>query len=164
MVRTTAGPGSNIETFLDEYGVGANSWAADLFASDTDRLLLALLLEQRGQDLVEALDDAKSEYDEDDGETEYYAQKFTVTEDGPPEDVTDDQGRLDFGFEASTVDLRLTDAIEVAFQPEGNLNRVIEYRKQDQHASGIPVEARYAYLTRASGAEGDPTVWVEAWP
>jgi hypothetical protein len=164
MVRTTAGPGSNIESLLDEYGVGVNSWASDVFASDTDRLLLALLLEQRGQELVEALDEASSEYGDKDDGTQYYAQQFTVTQGGPPEDVTDEQGRLDFGFEASTVDLRFTDSIEVAFKPQGASNRVIEYRKQDQHAEGIPIETQTMGVVRAESAESDPTVWVEAWP
>ncbi|MFC6952225.1 hypothetical protein [Halorubellus litoreus] len=164
MVRTTAGPGSNIEALLDEYGVGVNSWVSDVFASDTDRLLLALLLEQRGQELVEALDDAQSEYTDEDSGTQYYAQQFTVTQSGPPEDVTDDQGRLDFGFEATSVDLRFTDSVEVAFKPQGNANRVIEYRKQDKHAEGIPVETQTMGVVRADSATSDPTVWVEAWP
>ncbi|MFC6953522.1 hypothetical protein [Halorubellus litoreus] len=158
------GPNSRVEQLLGEYGVGANSWIEDIFKSDTDRLLLAILLEQREQDLIEALDDASSEYTDEDSGTQYYVQKFTVTQSGPPENLSDDQGRLDFGFEASTVDLRFSDSIEVAFKPEATSNRVIEYRKQDKHAEDIPVETQTMGVVRADSATSDPTVWVEAWP
>jgi len=158
----TLGPDSNIERLLDEYGVGANTWVADVFASDTDRLLLALLLEERDQDLVDALDAAKSEYNSDTTAV-YWADNFTVDATGAPDALTDKQGRIDFGFEASSVDLRFTDDILVRFAEQGSDNSEIIYRKDDQHDSDIHVETQYMYVERGTDATTDTTVYVEAW-
>lgn len=53
--EATVGPDAQLERLLEKYDLDADSWAADLAENDTDRLLMALLLEQRGQDVTEAI-------------------------------------------------------------------------------------------------------------
>lgn len=160
---STIGPGSNIERLLDEYGLGANSLLADVFESDTDRLLLALLLEERDQDIVDAIDTASNDYNSK-NRSVYWSNNFTVDSDGPPDKLTDSQGRIDFGFESSSLDLRFTDEIQVRFTKQGSDNSTIIYRQSDEFAADIPVDTQYIYIERGPNATTDPTVYVEAWP
>lgn len=135
MPRTTAGPGSNIESVLGEYGVGANSWVSDVFASDTDRLLLALLLEQRGQDLIEALDDAQNPTSADDGATYFSTEE--------PESVDSKSWEtLELGFSASAVTVHGFDApIRVAFAEPDRANSAIRLSaKQSPFEVAPPTE------------------------
>lgn len=62
----TWGPHSRVERILSLYNLEAGTWAEDILESDTDRLLLATLLELRGQDLIDAVDEAQEQESEED--------------------------------------------------------------------------------------------------
>ena len=66
MPPNTWGPESRTEWILSLYNLEANSWADDLLQDDTNRLLLANLLELRGQDLIDAVDEAQAKESEED--------------------------------------------------------------------------------------------------
>ncbi len=90
---STVGPNSPIERVLADYGVDASSWGEDLVEDDTERLLLALLLEHRGENAVEALNPES----DDNREAAYF-----VTEEPLPVTSTDEE-RLNWGFPATSV-------------------------------------------------------------
>jgi hypothetical protein len=48
------GPKAQLELLLREYGLNADDWQADIFESDSERLLMALLQEVRGETLIES--------------------------------------------------------------------------------------------------------------
>ena len=156
MPRTTAGPGSNIESLLDEYGIGANSWASDVFASDTDRLLLANLLELRDQDLVDALDEAGDDYQDQKQTATYHSEELTAST---------DWSETELGFTASSIDLRITNAnVEIAFaNPVGNDQNQVPYGTGDSPVVGIPAETSKVWLRRDPAAGSDATVQLDAW-
>ncbi|NLV09357.1 hypothetical protein GOC74_05360 [Halomicrobium mukohataei] len=108
---STVGPDSVIERVLSEYNIGADSWHEDLFESDTDRLLLALLLEQRGEQYL--------------GETSTSDEPtYFVTEEPVSVDSVNQQG-LDWGFPADTVTVwGFDEPVLVSFQQTGT-NREI---------------------------------------
>ncbi|ELY71093.1 hypothetical protein C489_02026 [Natrinema versiforme JCM 10478] len=115
MGSSTIGPDSPIERVLEDYGVGASSWSEDLVESDTERLLLALLLEQRGENALEALDTES----EDSQEAGYF-----VTEEPLPI-TTAEENRLKWGFPAKSVTVWGFDApIYVAFRSEGDYRKI----------------------------------------
>ena len=58
--EATIGPNAQLERLLAQYDLDADSWASDLAESDTDRLLMALLLERRGQDVTQAIGEGGS--------------------------------------------------------------------------------------------------------
>jgi hypothetical protein len=62
----TWGPDSRTEWVLSLYNLEAGNWGEDILQSDTDRLLLATLLELRGQGLVQAVDEAQAKESETD--------------------------------------------------------------------------------------------------
>ncbi|WP_256299907.1 hypothetical protein [Haloarchaeobius salinus] len=151
----TPGPNSRIEQVLGEYGLGANSWAMDILQSDTDRLLLALLLEQRGQDLIEALDAAGEEYEET---TATYATGEVTSGEEWSEPI-------EFGFVSSSIDLRINDSdIEVAFaDPEHNEGVGVPYKTDNSPVVGIPAETTKMWVRRAPSEGSGGTVQFEAW-
>ncbi|WP_435362749.1 hypothetical protein [Haloarchaeobius sp. DYHT-AS-18] len=153
----TPGPNGQVEQLLGEYGLGANSWASDIVQSDTDRLLMALLLEQRDQDLIDALDQANDEY----GDTEKTATYATGSE-------TADQEwsePIEFGFVSSSIDLRVSNAdIEVAFaDPSKSENIGVPYSTSESPIIGVPAETSKMWVRRDPSAGSDATVQFEAW-
>ena len=112
---STIGPNSQVERILAKYGLEATSWGDDLVENDTNRLLLALLLEQRGENALEAIDTQP----DDSQEAGYF-----VTEEPLPV-VSTDEERLNWGFPANTVNVWGFDApIYVAFRSEGNYRKI----------------------------------------
>ncbi|OAQ52117.1 hypothetical protein HTG_14130 [Natrinema mahii] len=136
---STVGPNSPIERVLEDYGVGASSWGEDLVESDTERLLLALLLEHRGENAVEALNPEA----DDSQEAAYF-----VTE-TPIAVTSTDENRLNWGFPASSVTIwGFTEPIYVAFRSDG------DYRK-------IPLEPGNApYHEAPPGGLGASSAWI----
>jgi hypothetical protein len=153
----TPGPNSRIEQVLGEYGLGANSWAMDIVQSDTDRLLLALLLEQRGQDLIDAVDQASQEY----SDTETTA-TYTTAEIAAGEEWSD---AVDLGFVSESIDLRVSNAaVEVAFaNPSDNNDIGVPYSPDESPVVGVPAETSKLWVRRAPSAGSDGTVQLEAW-
>jgi hypothetical protein len=103
-------------------------------------------------------------------EARYYAEKYTVTADGPrqadsggslaePENVNGT--KVDLGFAADTFDLRFTDHITVAFKSPNDTHRDIHYRPEDSPVAGKEAHTRYVWLERHDQATSDPTVWIE---
>jgi len=154
---STIGPDSQIEQLLGEYGLGANSWMADIVQSDTDRLLLALLLEERGQDIITAVDQAQEEY----SDTETTA-AYTTAEITGGSEWSDP---IDLGFIASSIDLRVSSAnAEVAFaDPNQNEGIGVPYGTADSPIVGIPAETSKVWGRRDPAASSDTTVQLEAW-
>ena len=112
---STIGPDSQVERILQDYGLSATSWPDDLVENDTDRLLLALLLEQRGESALEATNTES----EDRQEAAYF-----VTEEPLPVTSTE-EGQLNWGFPASSVTIWGFDApVYVAFRSNGNNRRI----------------------------------------
>ncbi|DAC85275.1 hypothetical protein [Natrinema versiforme] len=153
--ESTIGPDSQVERILDDYGLGATSWPDDLVENDTDRLLLALLLEQRGQNALEALDTA----DDDSREAGYF-----VTEDALPVTSTDEE-KLNWGFSADSVTVwGFDEPLNIAFRSEG------EYRKIPLQPSESPftvapeggIDASSAWIRKMSSDASDTTVKVLA--
>jgi hypothetical protein len=131
----------------------------ELAEDETNALLLALLLETSGRSIVE--EDRKV------NETAtYFSETYTVGVDGPASDGEEVDGtKVDFGFVADKVDLRIDDTVVVAFSEPGKTeHREITYRQQDSPLAGIPASSRYVWVRRADSATTDPTVRVEAWP
>ncbi|WP_254763352.1 hypothetical protein [Natrinema marinum] len=136
---STFGPDSQVERILAKYGLEATSWPDDLVENDTNRLLLAQLLEQRGENALEAIDHQS----EDSQEAPYF-----VTEEPLPVTSTDEE-RLNWGFSATSVTIwGFTEPIYVAFRSEG------DYRK-------IPLEPGNApYHEAPEGGLGASSVWI----
>ncbi|WP_435332834.1 hypothetical protein [Haloarchaeobius sp. TZWWS8] len=149
------GPNSEIEKLLAEYGLGAHSWVSDVLQSDTDRLLMALLLEQRGQDLIDALDQASEEYRE---KTANYS-TGSVTAGSEWSDA------IEFGLVASSIDLRVTNAnVEVAFaDPNRNDDIGVPYTTDEAPIIGVPADTSKIWVRRDPSAGSDGTVQFEAW-
>lgn len=158
--ETTIGHDSRVEQVLGEYGLQADGLVDDLVESDTDRLLLALLLEQRDQDLIDALDDAQaSESGDPDTEARYYSAEYNVDNSERPE-----WAHVDFGLVASSVDLRISaNPIEIRFQSPGNDDSTIEYATDESPVVGIPAETSQMWVRTAKSATGDATVDIQAW-
>jgi len=153
----TVGPNSKVEQILGEYGLGANSWAADIVQSDTDRLLLALLLENRGQDLITAVDQAGDEYSDTEKTATYETTEVTGG--------TDWSDPIDIGFIASSIDIRVSNAdAEIAFaDPTQSEGIGVPYATGDSPVVGIPAETSKVWVRRDPAASSDTTVQLEAW-
>lgn len=152
---STIGPNSQVERILEEYGLDATSWPDDLIESDTERLLLALLLEQRGENALEAMDSQSG----DNQEAAYF-----VTEDPLVVDSTD-ESRLKWGFPATSVTIwGFSEPIYVAFRSEG------DYRKIPLSPSDSPYHeapegglgASSAWISKQSSDTNDTKVIVKA--
>ncbi|MGQ3412037.1 hypothetical protein ACT4ML_07205 [Natrinema sp. LN54] len=153
---STVGPNSPIERVLEDYGVGASSWGEDLVENDTERLLLALLLEHRGENAVEALNPEA----EDSQEAAYF-----VTEDPLPV-TTAEENRLKWGFPATSVTVwGFDEPIYVAFRSEGNYRKIpLEPSDAPYHAGpegGLGASA--AWIRKQSSDTADTTVKVKAY-
>ncbi|WP_323192855.1 hypothetical protein [Halostella sp. PRR32] len=48
------GPQAQVELLLQDYGLNADGWASDFFESDSERLQMAMLMEIRGETLIES--------------------------------------------------------------------------------------------------------------
>jgi hypothetical protein len=131
--------------------------------ADPEVALLAALIKQ-GEDV----EPADYEMDEDEQtDNNYFAEKFTVTAGGPtvggeePEYV--DGAKINLGMTVDAVDLRFTDAIEVAFKGPNEDHRLIEYRAEDSPIVGKEATTSAMWVTRADAATSDPTLYVEAY-
>ncbi|ELY63577.1 hypothetical protein [Natrinema versiforme] len=153
---STIGPNSPIERVLADYGIDASSWSEDIVENDTERLLLALLLEQRGENAFEALNPES----EDTQEAAYF-----VTEEPLPVTTTE-ENRLKWGFPASSVTVwGFDEPIYVAFRSEG------DYRKIPLEPSSAPYNAgpegglgaSAAWISKQSSDSADTTVKVKAY-
>ncbi|ELY99478.1 hypothetical protein [Natrialba asiatica] len=177
---STIGPNSPIEQVLADYGIDASSWTEDIVENDTERLLLALLLEQRGENAVEALNPES----EDTQEAAYF-----VTEEPLPVTSTE-ENRLKWGYPATSVTVwgfdepiyvafrsefdepiyvafrsEFDEPIYVAFRSEG------DYRKIPLEPSGSPYHAgpegglgaSAAWISKQSSETNDTTVKVKAY-
>lgn len=153
---STIGPGSQVEQILAKYGLKATSWPDDLVENDTDRLLLAILLEQRGENALEALDTD----DDDSQEAAYF-----VTEDPLP--VTEaEEDRLKWGFPATSVTVwGFDEPIYVAFRSEGDYRKIpLDPSDAPYHAGpegGLGASA--AWIRKRSSETADTTVKVKAY-
>ncbi len=137
---------------LSLYGLGANSWAADIVQSDTDRLLLALLLEQRGQDLIEATETASDEYSD---QTATYATTEVTADEEWSEPV-------EFGFVTSEIDLRISGAdVEVAFADPSGAASGVPYSTANSPVAGIPASTSKLWVRSQSTTTA--TVRIEGW-
>lgn len=136
---STIGPDSQVERILQDYGLSATSWPDDLVENDTDRLLLALLLEQRGESALEAINPES----EDSQEAAYF-----VTENPLPVTSTDEE-RLKWGYPATSVTVwGFDEPIYVAFRSEG------DYRKIPLKPSDAP------YHAGPEGGLGASAAWI----
>jgi hypothetical protein len=151
----TIGPDSQVENLLAEYGLGANSMFEDIVENDTDRLLVALLLEQRGQDLVEALDSATQEYDD---ETTAKYISFDRT-------ATDDWDSVAWDFTTESIDVRISnaDALVAFADPTKSDNVEIAYATGESPIVGIPAETTEIWYKNDPSASSDASITVEAW-
>ena len=116
----SAGPNSPIETVLADYDLSAETVVDDVFRSDTDRLLLALLLERRGGDSVSelAVENRAGESRDATAEPSYRSETIEAT--AEPEEI-------DLGFNASTLSMRgFTAPVFVAFvDPTNDSDRIV---------------------------------------
>ena len=152
---TTIGPDSQVERILAKYGLEATSWPDDIVENDTDRLLLALLLEQRGENALEALNPES----EDSQEAAYF-----VTESPLPVTSTDEE-RLNWGFPASSVTIwGFTEPIYVAFRSEGDFRKIpLEPGNAPYHeAPPGGLNASAAWIRKRSDDTNDTQVIVKA--
>lgn len=153
---STIGPNSPIEQVLADYGIDASSWTEDIVESDTERLLLALLLEQRGENAVEALNPES----EDTQEAAYF-----VTEEPLPVTTTE-ENRLKWGYPATSVTVwGFDEPIYVAFRSEGDYRKIpLEPSDSPYHAGpegGLGASA--AWISKQSSETNDTTVKVKAY-
>ncbi|MFA9415178.1 hypothetical protein [Natrinema sp. HArc-T2] len=153
---STIGPNSQVERILAKYGLEATSWGDDLLEDDTNRLLLALLLEQRGENALEAID----QQSDDSQEAAYF-----VTEEPLPVTTTE-ENRLNWGYPATSVTVwGFDEPIYVAFRSEG------EYRKIPLAPSDSPYHAgpegglgaSSAWISKQSSSTADTQVKVKAY-
>ncbi|ELY68141.1 hypothetical protein C489_09065 [Natrinema versiforme JCM 10478] len=156
MGSSTIGPDSPIERVLEDYGVGASSWSEDLVESDTERLLLALLLEQRGENALEAIDSGA----EDTQEAAYF-----VTEEPRPVTSTE-ESRCKWGYPATSVTVwGFDEPIYVAFRSEGNYRKIpLDPRDAPYNAGpegGLGASA--AWISKQSEGDSDTTVKLKAY-
>jgi len=136
---STIGPNSQVERILAKYGLEATSWPDDILENDTNRLLLALLLEQRGENALEAID----QQSDDSQEAAYF-----VTEEPLPVTTTE-ENRLNWGYPATSVTVwGFDEPVYVAFRSEG------EYRKIPLAPSDAP------YHAGPEGGLGASSVWI----
>lgn len=123
--ETTVGPGSTVEQILDEYDLGASSVVGDLVESDTDRLLLALLLEQRGDSSLQtaSVQSATSDQSGSGSSSDGY---FSGTIQSVEKPADDDNQPIEPDFEVSTVSVRsFSSPIYVAFdEPTAATDRI----------------------------------------
>ncbi|AFO58418.1 MULTISPECIES: hypothetical protein [unclassified Natrinema] len=152
---STVGPNSPIERVLADYGVDASSWGEDFLEDDTERLLLALLLEHRGENAVEALNPES----DDNREAAYF-----VTEEPLPVTATDEE-RLNWGFPATSVTIwGFTEPIYVAFRSDGDFRKIplepgnAPYHEAPQGGLG----ASSAWIRKRSDDTNDTQVIVKA--
>jgi len=140
-------PYQDRQTLLDE-----------VVEDETNALLTALLLEISGQNVLEESNEVQKT-------ANYYAETFTVGTNGPVEGGEEIDGkRVDLGFVAESIDLRISDAVTVAFnRPGKNDHREITYTSGVSPITEIPASTRYVWLSRADSASSDPTVQMEAW-
>ncbi|SES70195.1 hypothetical protein [Natrinema hispanicum] len=112
---SSIGPNSQVERILSKYGLEATSWGDDLLEDDTNRLLLALLLEQRGENALEAIDHQP----DDNQEAGYF-----VTEEPLPV-VSTGEERLNWQFPAKSVTIwGFDEPVYVAFRSEGDYRKI----------------------------------------
>lgn len=99
----TIGAGSVVEELLEDYGLSVDSLAGDLIESDTDRLLLALLLEQRGDD---SLQSASIDSNSNTGRGSSSSAYFSGTIQSSDNPVDDDDQPIEPDFDMSTIVVR----------------------------------------------------------
>ncbi|QCC57876.1 hypothetical protein NP511_04890 [Natrinema thermotolerans] len=153
---STVGPNSPIERVLEDYGVGASSWGEDLVESDTERLLLALLLEHRGENAVEALNPES----EDSQEAAYFVTENPLVVDSI------DENRLNWGYPATSVTVwGYDEPIYVAFRSEGDYRKIpLEPGDAPYHAAPEGgLGASSAWIRKQSEDTNDTTVKVKAY-
>ncbi|ACV47831.1 hypothetical protein GBQ70_11710 [Halomicrobium sp. ZPS1] len=148
---STVGPDSVIERVLSEYGIGADSWHEDLLESDTDRLLLALLLDQRGDQYLGETSTSD--------EPTYFVTEVPVAVDGVG------QQSLDWGFPADTVTVWGFDGpVLVSFQQTGT-NREIPLTASEAPFSLSPpggLNASKLWYRKMTESDADTTLKVLA--
>ena len=114
---SSIGPNSQVERILAKYGLEATSWGDDLVENDTNRLLLALLLEQRGENALEALNT-----EADDSQEAGY---FVTEEPLPVVSENEDDHHLNWQFPAKSVTIwGFDEPIYVAFRSEGDYRKI----------------------------------------
>lgn len=119
----TIGPGSVVEQLLEDYGLNVDSVAGDLVESDTDRLLLALLLEQRGADNLQS---ASIDSTANDGRGSSSSAYFSGTIQSAPNPVDDDDQPIEPDFQMTTIVVRsFASPIFIAFgEPTSATDRI----------------------------------------
>ncbi|QFU83393.1 hypothetical protein [Natronorubrum aibiense] len=153
---STIGPNSQVERILSKYGLEATSWPDDILEDDTNRLLLALLLEQRGENALEAINPES----DDSQEAAYF-----VTEEPLPVTTTD-ENRLKWEFPATSVTIwGFDEPIYVAFRSEGDYRKIpLSPADSPYHAGpegGLGASA--AWIRKQSSDTADTTVKVKAY-
>lgn len=133
--------------------------------SDPQVALLSILVDEMGSGSTSSSDSGTS------NETAtYFAEKYTVTSDGPrvkkadgtleePEEV--DGARVDVGFVANSWDLRFTDDVVVAWQPSNRTHRDVLYRAKDSPVVGKTARSQSIWIKQADSASSNPTLFVE---
>lgn len=158
--ETTVGPQALVERMLADYGLGVDSWAGDIVERDTDRLLMALLLEQRGEaDVIDAVDAARrSDTSSDETTADYWSSEGAIG-------LGDNWTEIEFGgLESSSIDLRITNAdVVVRFAPPGRDSADVYYATAESPIVGEPVETTKMWAKTDPSAGSNAKLQVQAW-
>lgn len=140
------GPDARLETLLSDYGLGADSWVADAVESDTDRLLMALLLEQRGDRTIQTINQTAGSQS---GEADYESYRGLQ--------ATSEFDELSWGYPAETVVVHdLSKPLVVTLKEPAREHSEIRVDAKDSPfvLSGVSgVGAEQAWYKRPDGAE-----------
>ena len=155
MTLGMTGTDTAIDDLLSGYFPSETSLLGEAVEDETNLLLAALLMEQRGSS------------NEEDVEGRYYADVYQAGEEGPEgpnaDDPNVDGARIDFGTPAKTVDLRFDGEIAVAFKEPGQPHRTIVYRAQDSPVVGLKAGSSKMWLKNGPTESSPVTTFVEAW-
>jgi len=158
--EVTVGPNALVERLLKEYGLAADSWAGDVVENDTDRLLMALLLEQRdGTDVIEAVDAARrSKTGTETTTADYWSSEGTIS-------LSGEWTEIKFGgLVSESVDLRITNADAVVrFVEPGSDDADVYYATAESPIVGEPVETSKMWAKTDPRAGSDASLQVQAW-
>ena len=160
MSSATVGPDALVERLLEEYGLSTDSWAADVVEDDTERLLMALLLEQRDQtDVIEAVDAARRSGTGTETTTaDYWSSEGEIT-------LGDDWTEIDFeGLVSESVDLRISNAdLVVRFEEPGADDADVFYGTAESPIVGVPAKTTKMWAKNDPSAGSNASLKVQAW-
>ena len=153
-----------IDTILGEYVPinETNSSIEELLTDESDQLLYALLVELRASRFDRGQYDIQDSLAVDDGNVDVDATYRTETFDAAVPDDRDDWKRFDLDFVTEEIDLRFSDAINVALVKQPSDGDIVQYNSADSPVVGIPASTSWIWVSAQDGT-GGASVTMEAW-